>query len=46
MKKIGIIGESGTGKSTFINLLLGLIDPEKGDVKYNDRNIISDKYYI
>ena len=45
-EKIGIIGESGTGKSTFINLLLGLIDPEKGDVKYNDRNIISDKYYI
>ena len=23
-----------------------MIDPEKGDVKYNDRNIISDKYHI
>ena len=45
-EKIGIIGESGTGKSTFLNLLLGLIDPDEGNVKYNDRNISSDKYYI
>ena len=45
-EKIGIIGESGAGKSTFLNLLLGLIVPTKGNIKYNDKNIGSDKYFI
>ena len=45
-EKIGIIGESGTGKSTFLNLLLGLIAPTKGNIKYNDKDIGSDKYFI
>ena len=44
-EKIGIIGESGT-VNLLLNLLLGLIDPDEGNVKYNDRNISSDKYYI
>lgn len=41
-KKIGIIGDSGTGKTTFVNLLLGLLNPTKGvilnyglNIKYN-----------
>ena len=33
---IGIIGNSGSGKSTFINLLLGLLEPNKGSVIFND----------
>ncbi len=31
-KSIGIIGESGAGKSTFIDLLTGLLDPTDGKI--------------
>ena len=31
-KKIGIIGESGSGKSTFAYMLLGLINPDSGQI--------------
>ena len=30
--KIGVIGESGSGKSTFINLVIGLIKPSEGEI--------------
>ena len=30
---IGIIGKTGSGKSTFVDLVTGLIKPEKGSVK-------------
>ena len=45
-QKLGITGESGTGKTTFINLLLGLITPIKGSIKYNNYDIISDKFFL
>jgi len=32
-KTIGIIGKSGTGKSTLINLILGLLKPQKGNIE-------------
>ena len=31
---VGIIGESGSGKSTFANLLLGLLEPSSGSVQF------------
>jgi ATP-binding cassette subfamily F protein uup len=31
--KIGIIGENGCGKSTLINLLLGKLEPQSGQIK-------------
>ena len=34
---IGIVGNSGSGKSTFINLLLGLLEPNKGSIIFNDQ---------
>ena len=34
---IGIVGDSGSGKSTFINLLLGLLEPNNGSVVFNDQ---------
>ncbi len=37
--KIGIIGSSGAGKSTFINLLLGLLKPTEGNILVDDKNI-------
>lgn len=35
----GISGESGSGKSTLINILLGLLKPDKGKVLVNDLDI-------
>lgn len=31
-EKIAIVGENGSGKTTFINLLCGLVDPSEGDI--------------
>ncbi|MFY9074615.1 ABC transporter ATP-binding protein [Malaciobacter mytili] len=36
---IGIVGSSGSGKSTMIDLLLGLINPEKGQLIVNEVEI-------
>ncbi len=37
--KVGIIGSSGAGKSTFINLLLGLLKPTKGNILVDGKSI-------
>jgi ABC-type multidrug transport system fused ATPase/permease subunit len=34
--KIGIIGRSGAGKTTFLEILCGLIPPDKGDIRIYD----------
>ena len=36
---LGIFGKSGTGKSTIIDLIMGLIKPEEGMVSCNGKNI-------
>ena len=38
----GIVGPSGSGKSTLIDILLGLIEPQKGQLRV-DGNIINDE---
>lgn len=40
-KIIGIIGKSGEGKSTFVNLLAGLLVPVSGDIQINNNEIKS-----
>jgi ABC-type bacteriocin/lantibiotic exporter with double-glycine peptidase domain len=37
--KIGIIGASGSGKSTFVNIVLGLLNPSRGNLVI-DGNIV------
>ncbi len=39
---IGIVGPSGSGKSTLINIMLGLIDPQQGQLKI-DNKVINDE---
>ena len=36
---VGIMGESGTGKTTLINILLGLLFPTEGQILSDGRNI-------
>ena len=36
---IGLIGTSGAGKSTFVDVLLGLLQPEKGQIRLGDMEI-------
>ena len=40
--KIGIIGKSGAGKSTFIDISLGLLEPTKGEILLDGVNILED----
>lgn len=42
---LGIIGHTGSGKSTLIQHLNGLLRPTSGTVLYNGRDIWSDKAY-
>lgn len=39
---IGILGPSGTGKSTLINLMSGKLKPQKGKILVNNENIHSE----
>lgn len=41
-EKIGIIGETGSGKSTLIDIIIGLLKPNKGSI-YIDSNKIDHK---
>lgn len=38
---VAIIGPSGAGKTTFIDLLLGLLPPQSGSIRFDDYDIVS-----
>ena len=42
-EKIGIIGQTGSGKSTLVDIIIGLLRPTKGDISVDEVNISSDK---
>ena len=40
---IAVIGISGSGKTTFVDLLLGLLKPQGGSILYDDYDIVSQR---
>ncbi len=42
-EKIGIVGHSGSGKSTFAKLLVGLLIPDKGVLIHENKDIFQNK---
>ena len=43
-ERIGIVGKTGTGKSTFLDILMGLIYPSKGDIQIDGVSLLDKKY--
>jgi ATP-binding cassette subfamily B protein len=41
--RIGIVGKSGSGKSTIADLILGIINPSKGEILVDGKSIIDKK---
>lgn len=39
---IGLVGPSGAGKTTLVDILLGLLQPQRGQVLIDDQNIFAD----
>lgn len=41
-EKLGVLGKSGTGKSTLIKLIGGVLEPDEGEVRINSVKMTSD----
>jgi len=42
----GMLGPNGVGKSTIFNLIIGLINPDSGNIKINDVNVSKYPIYL
>ncbi|MDO4321466.1 MAG: ABC transporter ATP-binding protein [Lachnospiraceae bacterium] len=40
-KTLGIVGESGCGKSTFVRMVISMDKPTSGEILYRDKNIVA-----
>ena len=40
---IGLLGPNGAGKTTLIKCITGIINYEKGEIKFNGKNILNFK---
>jgi|GEM_PF-2458700 len=42
---VAIVGANGSGKSTFIKLILNLLKPSSGEIQYNENNVSLIKFH-
>jgi len=42
---VGFVGASGAGKTTLIDLILGILEPQKGEVITGNVNVLNNAYY-
>ena len=42
---VAILGPNGSGKTTLIKAFLGLVNPDKGEIWINGKNILGDNHY-
>ena len=42
---LSLLGHNGAGKSTTINMISGIYDPDEGDILLDGRSIVTDKKY-
>ena len=40
---VGLIGESGSGKTTFIDLIIGFLEPSEGKILVDNQNIFENR---
>lgn len=45
-QSLAVIGESGCGKSTLLKLIYGLYDLDKGQIFWNDVEVLGPKYHL
>lgn len=45
-EKLCILGSSGTGKSTLVNIIMGLLKPDKGYITVDNKKILSEEDII
>ena len=38
---VGLIGPNGAGKTTLFNCITGVISPDRGDIRYQDRSVVA-----
>ena len=41
-----LLGHNGAGKSTTINMISGILDPDEGDIFLNGRSLVTNKDYL
>ena len=41
-----LLGHNGAGKSTTINMISGILDPDNGDILLNGRSLVTNKSYL